>query len=133
MLPLRELRQYQRVFIGNSKQEKERVMPKKSTSKAHPRAQARLAGSRGKKEVPISRGRRLDAKKGNLAVEIERSGQPARLKAAISRLRTQRNALKELRVPQRDLDKAAALASAVGPKMKVQNLSGTRTRIVKGR
>ena len=63
-------------------------------SNAHKATQARLAGRRGKTELPISGGRRLDVKKGNRATEIERSGQPTRIKAAISRLRTQRNALK---------------------------------------
>ena len=108
-------------------------MPKSKRSSAHQRTQRKLAGTKGKTEVPISRGRRLDVKKGNRATEIERSGQPVRIKAAISRLRTQRNALKELRVPQPDLNKAADLAKASGLKMRVKNLSGTRSRILKGK
>ena len=108
-------------------------MPKSKRSSAHQRTQRKLAGTKGKTEVPISRGRRLDVKKGNRATEIERSGQPARIKAAISRLRTQRNALKELRVPQHDLDKATGLAKDSGLKMKVKNITGTRSRALKGR
>ena len=102
-------------------------------SGAHRRAQARVARPGGRTEVPISGRRRLDVKKGNRAVEIERSGQPSRINAALSRLRTQRNALRELRVPQRDLDKATGLARETGLKMQVKNLAGTRRRIVKGR
>ena len=108
-------------------------MPKGKRSSAHQKAQRKLAGTTGRTEVPISKRRRLDVKTGNKAIEIERSGQTARLNAAISRLRTQRNALKELRVPQPDLNKAADLAKASGLKMRVKNLSGTRSRILKGK
>ena len=100
-------------------------------SGAHRKAQRRLAGRGGRTEFPIPGRRRLDVKVGNRAVEIERSGQPPRISAALSRLRSQRNALKELRVPQRDLDKAAQIARKARMNVQVKNLSGTRRRQVK--
>ncbi len=51
------------------------------------------------REIPIPGRRRLDIKFGNIAREEERSGRRDRMRAAISRLKTQRNVKKELGVP----------------------------------
>lgn len=96
----------------------------------HTRITRRLAGPKGKREVPIPGRRRLDVKKGNLALEVERSSNPQRIRQAISRLRSQPNARKELRVPQNNLDKATEIAREVGTPLTLKNLGGTRRRRV---
>ena len=96
----------------------------------HTRTTRRLAGPKGKREVPIPGRRRLDVKKGNLALEVERSSNPQRIRQAISRLRSQPNARKELRVPQNNLDKATEIAREVGTPLTLKNLGGTRRRRV---
>lgn len=96
----------------------------------HTRITRRLAGSKGRREVPTGGRRRLDVKKGSLAQEVERSSNPTRIRKAISRLQSQRNARKELRVPQTNLDKATEIAKQVGTPLTVKNLSGTRRRRV---
>jgi hypothetical protein len=80
--------------------------------------------------VPIAGGRRLDVKKGNTAIEIERSPNPGRIRAALKRLQNQPNARKELRVPQPNLDRAAEIAGDAGIKLTVTNLSGTKRKTV---
>jgi len=97
-------------------------------SKSHRSLKHRLAGKSGKVEKPIPGGRRLDVRRGHAACEIERSGNPDSIRKAISRLGTQKNARKELRVPQKDLDKAAKIAKAGGRNITVKNLSGTKRR-----
>ena len=106
-------------------------MTKAKRSNAHQRTQRKLAGIKGKTEVPISRNRRLDVKTAIKATEVERSGQPARLKAALSRLGTQKGVGRELRVPQKDMDKATDLAKASRlKKVTISNIGGTRRRQV---
>lgn len=99
-------------------------------SQSHKRAKRKAAGSKGRTEIPISRGRRLDAKNGNKATEVERSGSSKGISKAISRLKTQKNAKKELLVPNKDLDKAKEIAKKSGTKILIQNLSKTRRRFV---
>ncbi len=96
----------------------------------HTRLKRRAAGPSGRTEKPIPGRRRLDARKGNVAIEIERSGQPARLRQAARRLATQKNAAKRLQVPQPDIAKAIAAAKATGVPLTVENLSRTRRRRV---
>ncbi len=96
----------------------------------HTRITRRLAGPKGRREVPIPGRRRLDIKKGNLALEVERSSNPQRIRQAIGRLRSQPNARKELRVPQNNLNKATEIAKQVGTPLTVKNLGGTRRRRV---
>ena len=93
----------------------------------HTRTTRRLAGKTGKTEVPISGNRRLDVRKPNVAIEVERSGSTAGIERALARLRTQRTQL-ELRVPQKDLDMATRVARAQNRKLTVKNLSGTKRR-----
>lgn len=85
-----------------------------------------------KTEVPISRGRRLDAQDSDRAREVERSGDPRKIQKAIQRLNTQKNKRKELLVPNTDLDKAKEIAKneAKGD-LTIQNLSKTKRRFVK--
>lgn len=85
-----------------------------------------------KTEVPISRGRRLDAKDNERAREVERSGDPKKIKKAIQRLNTQKNKKKELIVPNTDLDKAKEIAKEESKgTLTIQNLSKTKRRYVK--
>jgi hypothetical protein len=79
-------------------------------------------------EVPISGGRRLDAIRGNNAIEVERSGTSQGIGQALSRLLTQKNKTKILRVPQKDMDKAVELARKKGTNVTVTNLSKTRRK-----
>ena len=99
--------------------------------KTHRRITRRQAGRRGRTEVPIPGGRRLDVRKPGEAGEVERSGNPQRIAQALSRLKTQRNVRKVLLVPQRDLDKAKDIAEKMKMNVLIQNLSKTRRRIVK--
>lgn len=96
----------------------------------HTGIKRRLAGPSGKVEKPLPGGRKLDVRRQNVAIEIERSGQPARLRLAAQRLATQNNAAKRLQVPQPDMEKAIAAAKAAGVTLTVENLSRTRRRRV---
>jgi hypothetical protein len=97
----------------------------------HTQLTRKAAGRGGRTEVPIAGGRRLDIKKPNAAIEIERSADPARIRAALQRLTTQTNIRKELRVPQPNLDRAAEIARGAGIKVTVTNLSGSKRRPVR--
>ena len=81
------------------------------------------------REIPIPGRRRLDIKFGNIAREEERSGKGDRIRAAISRLKTQRNAKKELGVPQWDMQKAIEEVRKSGVNITVTNI--TRTKRIK--
>jgi len=83
-------------------------------------------GSALRKEVPISGGRRLDAIRGHFAIEVERYGTPEKVDQALSRLRTQSNKQKILRVPQSDMDLAVERARRKDMNVTVTNLSKTR-------
>ena len=61
-----------------------------SKSQSHRRAQAKAAGASGNEEVPLTRGRRLDAATEKKAVEVERSGVPKLLEKAAGRLKASR-------------------------------------------
>ena len=96
----------------------------------HTQLKRQAAGPTGTTEKPIPGRRRLDARRGNVATEIERSGDGGRLRQAARRLATQKNAARKLLVPQRDMDKAVAAAEAAKVKLMVGNLSQTRRRRV---
>ncbi len=102
----------------------------KKRSVSHKRIKNESAGKNGRTEIPISRGRRFDAKNGHRATEIERSGSSKGISSAISRLKTQKNAKKELLVPNRDLDKAKNIAEKKGVNVLIQNLSRSKRRFV---
>lgn len=87
---------------------------------------------KAKRELRIPGRRRLDFKKPgkpSIAREEERSGSRARMSMAINRLLTQKNAKKELGVPQKDMKKA--LEEVQKRKLKsvvVTNLTRTKRR-----
>jgi len=86
---------------------------------------------KAKREVPISRKRRLDLRKPGkppVAREEERSGSRARMRMAIGRLLTQKNAKKELGVPQWDMKKALEEARKKRARIIVTNLTRTKRR-----
>ena len=101
-----------------------------SKSKSHKRAQSKAAGKKGRTEVPIRGGRKLDAKRGNTATEVERSGSAARLKQAASRLKDSGCNRRVLQVPQKDMSAAAEAMREVGVKGSVKNMGGTKRRSV---
>ena len=84
---------------------------------------------KAKREVPISRRRRLDFRKSgkpSVAREEERSGRRDRMRKAISRLLTQKNAKKELGVPQGDMQKALEEVQKRRANITVTNLTRTK-------
>lgn len=83
-------------------------------------------GSAARTEVSIPRNRRLDAIRGNSAIEIERSGQTRKIDQALSRLATQVNKSKILRVPQNDMTLAVERVQKSGMNVTVTNLSKTK-------
>ena len=85
-------------------------------------------GNAARKEIPIKGGRRLDAIRGNYAIEVERSGSKTNLNKALDRLKTQSNKSKILRVPQKDMEKAIELAKKKGINVTITNLSKTKRK-----
>jgi len=96
-------------------------------SKRHKDLQSKAAGARGKTEVKIYGGRRLDAKNPivNTVTEVEKSG---KIKEALRRLRTQDGLKKVLLVPQKEMDNAKLIAEKLKVICKIQNLSKTKTK-----
>ena len=92
------------------------------------RGHKRGKGSASRKEVPISRGRRLDAIRGKYAIEVERSGSSKKIDQALSRLRTQRNKSKILRVPQQDMNTAAEQVRKKDMNVTVTNIAKTKRK-----
>jgi len=85
-------------------------------------------GNAAKKEVPISGNRRLDAIRGKNAIEVERSGTNQGIDKALSRLKTQGNKNKIIRVPQTDMSKALERAKKQDINVTVTNLSKTKRK-----
>jgi len=102
-------------------------------SQGHKRAKNKAAGGKGQTEVPLPGGRSLDALTGDgkKATEIERSGDPAKLQMAARRLKASKAPERVLKVPQPDMDAAAAAMRAAGVSGNVTNLSDTKTRKVR--
>lgn len=101
-----------------------------SETQSHKRAKGAAAGRQGQTEVPLSRGRRLDAATPKRATEIERSGSPAALERAARRLRDSGKPQKVLQVPQGDMSDAAQAMKDVGIHGTVKNMTGTKRRSV---
>ena len=102
---------------------------KKKRSQRHKRLQSKLAGKRGKKEVPITIGDEImfrDVMTPKKVYEIERSGQAERIRQALLRLQASKKPHKILKIPDRDLSKAAKIRGK--RKITVSNLSGTKYR-----
>lgn len=101
-------------------------MSEKST---HKRLKSQVAGKRGRTEVPIKGGRRLDVATKHKAAEIERGGS-SQLKKAAQRLRDSRKSQKVLIVPQKSMSKAREAMRKVGVAGTVRNLAGTKRSYV---
>lgn len=97
-------------------------------TKSHRRAKGRAAGRHGKTEVPINKGRYLDAisPSGKRATEVERSGTAQGLRAAVSRLKARRASQKVLQVPQKDMPKARQVMRLMKVRGTVKNMGGTK-------
>ena len=95
---------------------------------AESRSHKQGKGNAGRTEVPISKGRRLDAIRGNNAIEVERSGSSQGINAALSRLKTQANKNKIIRVPQSDMEKAIDIARNKAMNVTVTNLAKTKRK-----
>ncbi|MDI6775896.1 MAG: hypothetical protein QMD03_01415 [Syntrophales bacterium] len=92
------------------------------------RSHKRGKGSASRTEVPIGGGKRLDAKRGHYAIEVERGGTSLAINKALDRLKTQKSSSKILRVPQNDIDKAVGLAKEKGMNVTITNLSKTKRK-----
>lgn len=102
-----------------------------SETQSHRRAKAQAAGANGDTEVPLSRGRRLDAlSEHGRATEIERSGNKAALEAAARRLRAAPASQRVLQVPQPDMPAAVAAMRKVGVHGTVKNMASTKKRSI---
>jgi len=95
-------------------------------STSHKRAKQKAAGKKGKTEVPLPGGGRLDARTAIKDVEVERSGDLARLKHAATKLKKSQKKQKVLQVPQKDMKKAREAMLEVGASGTVKNMSGTK-------
>ncbi len=100
-------------------------------SASHKGAKQKAAGASGKTEVPLKRGRRLDAARNRTATEIERSGTSDGLEKAARRLKSSEKPQKVLQVPQKDMSEAAAAMRKVGVGGTVKNMGGTKRRSVR--
>jgi hypothetical protein len=99
-------------------------------TQSHKRAKAHAAGRTGHTEVPLNRGRRLDAATAKTATEVERSGTAAGLQKAARRLAASGKPRRVLQVPQKDMTKASAAMRKVGVTGSVKNMGGTKRRSV---
>jgi len=106
-------------------------MPEKPS---HKRAK-RKAGRGGRTEVPLSRRRRLDAKRkvgrAYRAEEIQRTGSGKVFLDAARRLRDSGSKIKILRTRQENMDKAEEAMRKARVKGQVQNMGGTKRKYVK--
>ncbi len=101
-------------------------------SKSHRAAKRKAAGKGGKTEVPLSRGRRLDAlSPSGRATEVERSGNTNALQAAARRLKASKAKQRVLQVPQKDMAKAAGAMRKAKVSGTVKNMGGTKRRQVR--
>lgn len=98
---------------------------------SHKRAKAQAAGPNGRMEVPLSRGRRLDAlHPSGRATEIERSGTPEGLAKAARRLRDANASERILQVPEPHMALAAEAMKQIGVKGTVKNMGSTKRKRV---
>lgn len=97
-----------------------------SESRSHKKGK----GSAAKTEIPISGNRRLDAIRGNYAIEVERGGTPKKIDQALSRLKTQTNKRKILRVPQYDMNMALEQTQKNNMNVTITNMSKTKRKKV---
>ena len=100
-------------------------------SPSHKRAKSKAAGKRGKTEVPLKNNQRLDAQTQKRATEVERGGEPARLKKAVQRLKDSGKSQKVLQVPQKDMPKAVEAMKTARVKGTVKNMRGTKKKSIR--
>ena len=98
--------------------------------RVHKETKVREAGTKGKTEVAISRGRRIDAATASRAIEVETSGSPDRLRQAARRLAESGRRQHVMVVPERDMPKATEAMRRSRVTGTVRNLSGTKSQRV---
>lgn len=101
-----------------------------SETRSHKTAKSKAAGSKGRTEVPLKSGKRLDARSPGRATEVERSGDKAKLELAAQRLKESKAPQRVLQVPQKDMGKAAQAMGKKGVSGSVKNMSGSKRRWV---
>ena len=95
-------------------------------SVTHKRTKSKAAGKSGRTEVRNSGNQRIDAITRSKAVEVETSGQKARLEKAAQRLKDSGRTTRILVVPQTHMTKARAAVRSAKTSATVRNLSGTK-------
>ncbi len=95
-------------------------------SVTHKRTKSKAAGKSGRTEVRVPGNQRIDAITRSQAVEVETSGQKARLEKAAQRLKDSGRNLLILVVPQTHMTKAKAAIKSAKTSATVRNLSGTK-------
>jgi hypothetical protein len=109
------------LYKHNSKTFKNSVYIGTIMARRHTRLQKQAAGKRGKTEAPVKVGRRrgrLDANTRKKAVEIERSGDPQRIKWALQKLSKSGQPNKILKVNHRYIP----LAQEIKRKLRVRGI-----------
>ena len=104
-------------------------------SRSHKRTKKRMAGPKGKTEVKLRSGRRMDAlTKNRVGAEVERQG-PKRIREAVGRLKEAKSTKVALRakiaVPNRAMRRAGSEMRKQGLSGRVENLSNTKSYYVK--
>ena len=85
----------------------------------------------GKSEQKLRSGKVIDSMSPKRATEIERSGSASGISKAIDRLKESKKSQQTLKVPQKDLSKAAKVAQKKNFRGSIANISGTKRRSVK--
>lgn len=99
--------------------------------RTHREIKTKAAGTKGRTEVRISGGRRLDAATRSRAVEVETTGRADRLGKAARRLGASGKREHVLVVPQRDMPKARQAMRKASVGGTVRNVSGTKRSSVR--
>ena len=104
-------------------------------SQSHKRTKKRLAGPKGKTEVKLRSGRRMDAlTKNRIGAEVERQG-PKGISKAVSRLKEAKSTKvalgAKIAVPQKDMRQAGSEMRKQRLSGRVENLSNTKSYYVK--
>lgn len=85
---------------------------------------------RGRKERQVKRGR-LDVSTKIKDVEIQRDASPQKLGHAIRKLKDSTKPQRVLRVPQKDMNKAADIAKKLKANITITNIGKTKRRKIK--
>ncbi|MCL6471185.1 MAG: hypothetical protein K6T91_00015 [Firmicutes bacterium] len=104
----------------------------KASAKAGTATKAKAVVKKAKAKVAAKPKTKAAARPKDIATEIEKSGNPAMIRAAIKRLAASGKPRKELLVPNTDMDKAKEIAKEIiKGKMTIQNLSRTARKFVR--